>query len=235
MVWHWTAQHFHWGCEKHFTASLERLVSDCQVQDCHDWLIGWYSSSTKLWMKMCAENSKEWFKKERLGEYWPLWLHLKALESMAPCSRLASTQQFWEETPAFLSVSDYSPFTLADPPTLTTHAIIEQHLPLWYWIDHFYSCESFTHIFSVYVDLSLEAGSIISDVTSMQCPAECLSSFINTVAHHRLGGKKEVWISSYFTAYYTLKPKITTKLIHGALWVGVLKKPISGRSWTLYS
>lgn len=57
-------------------------------------------------------------------------------------------------------------------------------------IDHLYSYESFTHIFSVYVDLSLEAVSIISDVTSMQCTAECLSHFINTVAHHRFEKKK---------------------------------------------
>lgn len=99
----------------------------------------------------CVQKTKEWFKKERLGEYWPVWLHLKALESMAPCSPLASTQRFWEETPALLSVSDYSPFTLADPPILTTHAVIEQHLPLWFRIDHFYSYESFTHTYSVFM------------------------------------------------------------------------------------
>lgn len=29
----------YWGSEKHCTASLEHLVSDRKVQDCHDWLI----------------------------------------------------------------------------------------------------------------------------------------------------------------------------------------------------
>lgn len=68
---------------------------------------------------------------------------------------------------------------------LTTQAVIPQHLPLWFWISRIHAYESFTHIFSVYVNLSLEAVSIVSNVTSMQCPAECLSYFINTVAHHR--------------------------------------------------
>lgn len=57
---------------------------------------------------------------------------------------------------------------------LTTQAVILQHLPLWFRNSHIHAYESFTHIFSVYVNLSLEAVSIVSNVTSMQCPAECL-------------------------------------------------------------
>lgn len=172
-------------------------------------MTGWYSSSTKLWMKMCAENSKELFKKERLlGEYWPVWLHLKALESMAPCSRLASTQQFWEETPALLSVSDYSPFTLADPPILTTHAVIEHHLPLWFRIDHFYSYESFTHTHIQCLCWPQPGGRVYH----IWCDIDAVSSWVPLLFHKHScsssswGEKKEAWISSYFTAYYTLKP-----------------------------
>lgn len=66
----------------------------------------------------------------------------------------------------------------------TPSSVVPDRPFLFLWVIH-------THIFSVYVDLSLEAGSIISDVTSMQYPAECLSYFINTVTHHRLGGKKK--------------------------------------------
>lgn len=96
---------------------------------------------------------------------------------------MASTQQLREETPAScVRLPTIHTWWLLWPLIIQCcHLKSWRHKQsyhstfLWFRISHIHAYESFTHIFSVYVNLSLEAVSIVSNVTSMQCPAECLS------------------------------------------------------------